>query len=48
MSTSRSTTTSIVCLNFLSSSIGLLEQLHVAVDLRAPEPLGPEVLEEVA
>ena len=45
--TSRSTTTSIVCLNFLSSVDLVLEQPLLAVDLDAREALGAQVLEQV-
>ena len=45
--TSRSTTTSIVCLNFLSSVDLLLEQPLLAVDLDAREALGAQLLEHV-
>ena len=46
--TSRSTTTSIVCLNFLSRTISLLEQPLLAVDLHAREAVAAQLLEDVA
>ena len=45
--TSRSTTTSIVCLNFLSSDDLLLEQPLLAVDLHAREAVAAQLLEDV-
>ena len=45
--TSRSTTTSIVCLNFLSSAGTLVERVLLAVDLDAREALVAQLLEEI-
>ena len=45
---SRSTTTEMSCLNFLSSTISLFEQADLAVDLDAGEALGAQLLELLA
>ena len=48
LSTSRSTTTSIACLNFLSRTISSSSSRVLAVDLDAREAVGAELLEHVA